>query len=111
MMTVTYDLDTWREGDQVFSAMAKCVGGAYVLAEDYEALQSELAAARTQIALYLDDYEQLCALMLRRDKDLAAAREELAGLVSLIKEYEFDAIPTGVRLWIERHDISNKVPK
>ena len=49
-MTVTYDLDTWREGDQVFSAMAKCVGGAYVLAEDYEALQSELAAAREEIA-------------------------------------------------------------
>ena len=40
-------------------------------------LQSDLAAARTQIALYLDDYEQLCALMHRRDKDLAAAREEL----------------------------------
>lgn len=43
--------------------------------------------------------------------DFAAARAELAGLVSLIKEYEFDAIPTGVRLWIERHDISNKAPK
>ena len=88
MMTVTYDLDTWREGDQVFSAMAKCVGGAYVLAEDYEALQSELAAARTQIALYLDDYEQLCALMLRRDKDLAAAREEIArARAKLIREW------------------------
>jgi hypothetical protein len=51
-----------------------------------EELESELAAARTQIALYLDDYEQLCALMLRRDKDLAAAREEIARTKELARK-------------------------
>jgi len=40
--------------------------------------------------------------------ELAAAREEIASLVSLIKEYEFDAIPTRVRLWIERHESAHK---
>ncbi len=54
-----------------------CEGCGFKVKDILAALQSDLAAARTQIALYLDDYEQLCALMHRRDKDLAAAREEL----------------------------------
>ena len=56
-----------------------------------------------------DDYirsleEQIATLQ----SELAAAREEIASLVSLIKEYEFDAIPTRVRLWIERHESAHK---
>ncbi len=67
-MTVTYDLDTWREGDQVFSAMAKCVGGAYVLAEDYEALQSELAERQENLNV--------------QDGVIAGLKEEIAALKS-----------------------------
>jgi len=48
------------------------------------------------------------AVIATLQSELAAAREEIASLVSLIKEYEFDAIPTRVRLWIERHESAHK---
>ena len=74
MMTVTYDLDTWREGDQVFSAMAKCVGGAYVLAEDYEALQSELAAAKESRDRESVAYDKLNAAYIDLNLELGKLR-------------------------------------
>jgi len=71
-------------------------------------LQSELAAVKESRDREAVAYDKLNEAFLDLNLELAAAREELAGLVSLIKEYEFDAIPTGVRLWIERHESANK---
>lgn len=78
------------------------------LAEEITTLQSELAAAKQSRDREIMAYDRLNDAFLYLNLDLAAAREELARLVGLIKEYEFDAIPTGVRLWIERHESAHK---
>lgn len=82
MMTVTYDLDTWREGDQVFSAMAKCVGGAYVLAEDYEALQSELAERQENLNV--------------QDNVIDGLREEIAEQKRLLDGYRVASMANSI---------------
>jgi glutathione synthase/RimK-type ligase-like ATP-grasp enzyme len=82
MMTVTYDLDTWREGDQVFSAMAKCVGGAYVLAEDYEALQSELAERQENLNV--------------QDGVIAGLKEEIAEQKRLLDGYRVASMANSI---------------